>query len=314
MMDPAHEREWMTALSEVNVLSPPPLGVGSRVERVAHFLGKRMAYVNEITEFSPPSRLAMRSVDGPFPMTVVYEFEPVERGTRVTIDTRGDAGGFYKLAAPLLSFQVRRAVTADLARVKQHLESQGGDTMDPVSRLQAVVDDALAMVGNVKAGQLGAQTPCSEWDTAALMNHMIGVVNMFAVAVRGGTPDMSMDAAGTADHRAAYAAGSADMMAAFREPGALDRTVQMPFGPIPATMALSIVTIDQLIHVWDLAKAIGSEKDLDAEASTAAFEGLKGILSPDFRGPGKPFAAEIPWPDDAPIQERLLAYSGRKPN
>jgi hypothetical protein len=123
-MDPANDRSWITALTEVNVLTPGPIGNGTRVERIAQFLGKRIEYVNEIVDYAPPERLVMQSVKAPFPMTVRYTFAPAPGGgTTVRIRTTGEASGFYRLAGGLLERQVRKGVTADLARLKQVLET-----------------------------------------------------------------------------------------------------------------------------------------------------------------------------------------------
>ncbi|MEW6582437.1 MAG: SRPBCC family protein [Actinomycetota bacterium] len=124
MMDPANDLAWIGALTRVEVLGGGPVGTGTQVLRVARFLGRTMEYVNEIVEYAPPARLAMRSVRAPFPMTVVYELAEDGDGTRVTIRTRGDAGGFYRLAAPLLSAAVRRSVAADLRRLKAAVEAE----------------------------------------------------------------------------------------------------------------------------------------------------------------------------------------------
>jgi uncharacterized protein YndB with AHSA1/START domain len=121
-MDPANDATWIGALTEVNVLTDGPVGKGTRVERVARFLGKRIEYVNEIEVYEPPARLVMRSVKAPFPMTVTYELEPVEGGTRMRIATEGDASGFYRLAGPLLNRQVERGVAGDLERLSRILE------------------------------------------------------------------------------------------------------------------------------------------------------------------------------------------------
>src|SRR4051794_40324774 len=52
-MDPANDATWIGALTEVSVLTEGPVGEGTRVRRVARFLGKRIEYVNEIVEFAP---------------------------------------------------------------------------------------------------------------------------------------------------------------------------------------------------------------------------------------------------------------------
>jgi uncharacterized membrane protein len=120
-----NDREWIGALTDVELVTEPPFGVGSQVRRVASFLGKRIEYVNEIVELDPGRRLAMRSVEAPFPMTVVYEWEDTGGGgTTMRIRAGGDASGFYRVAGPLLSRAVRKGVTADLARLKERLESR----------------------------------------------------------------------------------------------------------------------------------------------------------------------------------------------
>ena len=123
-MDPANDQRWIGALADVCVLTDGPVGPGTRVERVASFLGKRIEYVNEIVEYRPPERLAMRSVRAPFPMTVAYEFAPADDGTLARIRTEGDASGFYAIAGPLLAAAVRRGVARDLAKLKRLLEDR----------------------------------------------------------------------------------------------------------------------------------------------------------------------------------------------
>jgi Polyketide cyclase / dehydrase and lipid transport len=79
--------------------------------------------VNEVTALEPGRRLAMRSVKAPSPMEVDYEFEESGRGTLMRVKTRGEAGGFYKLAGPMLAAAVRRGVGRDLDALKRLLES-----------------------------------------------------------------------------------------------------------------------------------------------------------------------------------------------
>jgi uncharacterized membrane protein len=123
-MDPANDRRWIGALESVRVLTDGPVGPGTRVERVASFLGRRIEYVNEVVEYEPGRRLAMRSVKAPFPMTVTYDFEPAPSGaTTARIRAGGDSGGFYALAGPLLGRMVRRGIARDLRTLKSTLES-----------------------------------------------------------------------------------------------------------------------------------------------------------------------------------------------
>ncbi len=55
VMDPETDSAWIGGIQSVTVLTPPPIAVGSRVERVAHFLGRELRYVNYVTRCATPS-------------------------------------------------------------------------------------------------------------------------------------------------------------------------------------------------------------------------------------------------------------------
>lgn len=120
--DPTNAPEWYVNIKSVRWETAPPVGVGSRMDFVARFLGRRIAYTYEVAELLPGERLVMRTADGPFPMETTYTWEPVEGGTRMRLRNRGDLSGFGRLAAPLMERAMRRATTKDLARLKALLE------------------------------------------------------------------------------------------------------------------------------------------------------------------------------------------------
>jgi uncharacterized membrane protein len=126
LRDPANDPDWIGGLRSARLVTPPPVGVGSQVERVASFLGRRIEYVNEITDLTP-ARLAMRSVRSPFPMRVTYSFDDAGNGaTEVSVRVEGDASRLYRLADPLLALLVRRSVQRDLRTLKRNLENGTG--------------------------------------------------------------------------------------------------------------------------------------------------------------------------------------------
>jgi uncharacterized membrane protein len=126
LRDPANDTTWIGGLRSARLLTPGPVAVGSQVERVASFLGRRVEYVNEITELTG-DRLVMRSVRSPFPMRVSYGHRPATDGaTEVSVRVEGQAGRFYALAAPLLGVAVRRSIARDLRNLKQVLEGRPG--------------------------------------------------------------------------------------------------------------------------------------------------------------------------------------------
>ena len=123
-MDPSNDHVWISGIVEARVLSDPPMSRGTRVERVARFLGKRIEYVLGVVEYDPESLLAMKSVKGPFPMDVSYRFDEAADGTLAQIHVQGEASGFFRLASPMLARAVKRSITKDLKLLKRLLESK----------------------------------------------------------------------------------------------------------------------------------------------------------------------------------------------
>jgi uncharacterized membrane protein len=121
--DPANAPEWYVTISSVEWRTPPPVAVGSRMDFVAAFLGRRLAYTYEVTEVEPGRRMVMRTADGPFPMETTYTWEPLDDGsTRMTLRNRGRPSGFSRVAGPVMARAVRRANRKDLARLRELLE------------------------------------------------------------------------------------------------------------------------------------------------------------------------------------------------
>jgi hypothetical protein len=121
--DPDNAPSWYTNIKSVAWVSPRPLAVGSQIEFIAHFLGRRLRYTYEITEYVPGSRLVMRTAEGPFPMETTYTWEDTGTGaTRMTLRNRGRPTGFARLAARLMAMAIRRANRMDMARLRRLLE------------------------------------------------------------------------------------------------------------------------------------------------------------------------------------------------
>ena len=121
--DPTNAPEWYVNIREVTWQTAPPVAVGSRMDFVARFLGRRLAYTYEVVELVPGERLVMRTADGPLPMETTYTWEPAGEGaTRMTLRNTGTPSGFAGVAAPVMERSMRKATTKDLARLKALLE------------------------------------------------------------------------------------------------------------------------------------------------------------------------------------------------
>jgi uncharacterized membrane protein len=121
--DPSNAPQWYANIRSVRWRTSPPVGVGSRMDFVARFLGRTLAYTYEVIECGP-DRLVMRTAEGPFPMETTYTWTPMgETRTRMTLRNRGEPAGFARMAAPMMASAMRRANEKDLARLKQILEA-----------------------------------------------------------------------------------------------------------------------------------------------------------------------------------------------
>ena len=188
--------------------------------------------------------------------------------------------------------------------------------MDNVVLLQRTVDQVNRLSANLTEEQLAAQTPCTEWKVRDLINHITGGATMFAIsAEEGSVPDelmgklMSGDNLGD-DWRGAWSAASTRAIAVFKQPGIMEKTVKLPFGEMPAGVALGIAVFDVTTHAADLATATGQKVD-DEELVEAALAMGKQMIGPDLRVPGV-FDAEQSCPAGATTTEQLLAFAGRK--
>lgn len=122
-MEAENDPAWIGGIASARRLTPGPTAVGTRVERVAHFLGRRIDYVMEVAELSPGRRIVLRSIKSPFPMRVTYTFEPVADGTRAGVRVEGGPEGFARHASGLMSRAVRRNLRKDVARRKAICEA-----------------------------------------------------------------------------------------------------------------------------------------------------------------------------------------------
>lgn len=181
-------------------------------------------------------------------------------------------------------------------------------------QLDGVLDTLGGLIAGTTPEQLALPTPCAKWQVRDLINHVVGGGHLFAAAFRGETVDIDgpmPDLLGD-DPQTAWKGAIADFDAAVKAPGAMERTVPLPFGQLPAPVALDVAALDLTTHCWDLAQATGQRfapSDALVEEAAAA---ARMLISPEARD-GDTFAAEVPVAADAPALDRLVAFLGRQP-
>ena len=123
--DPDNTTRWYDDIKAVTWQTERPVRVGSRMDFVAHFLGRRLAYTYEVRALEPCHRLVMSTDAGPFPMETTYIWEDTPAGgTHMKLRNRGEPSGFAAIAAPIMSAQVRKATSRNLALLKAIMEGR----------------------------------------------------------------------------------------------------------------------------------------------------------------------------------------------
>jgi len=188
--------------------------------------------------------------------------------------------------------------------------------MDEAATMSRVIELTGQVVDRIEPDQLDNPSPCTEWTVRDVLNHITGGAEMFALCVRDGSvPDeklgelMAGDNLGD-DYKGAFNAAADQAMAAFSQPGVLEKIVKLPFGEVPAAVALNIAIFDVSTHNCDIAQAIGQPIQ-DTGVLDAALEVGHQTVQPEMRTPGF-FDPERPCSDSAPADQRLLAFAGRK--
>lgn len=185
-------------------------------------------------------------------------------------------------------------------------------TSDPVALLEQADQVFREVLGNVTQEHMSLPTVNDEWDVRTLINHIVLGNAWAAENVRtGNAPRPSGDLIGDRNPMDAYTESANAMIAAFREPGALQRTVTMPFGEFPAAGLAAFLFTDLLSHAWDLAEATDQNCDLAPDLCEAALTMSRQRLDGRDRSE-LPFKDEVLISAGAPAADRLAAYLGKQ--
>ncbi|KUL67150.1 hypothetical protein ADL28_01785 [Streptomyces violaceusniger] len=171
-------------------------------------------------------------------------------------------------------------------------------------------------VHEIRPHQWDDSTPCTEWTVRDLVNHLAVEQMWVPPLVREGASvaDQSNALEGDLlgdDPVATWDVVVAAARDAFREPGALDRTVELSYGESPATHYCAQMTADAAVHAWDLSRAIGAEERIPKPLVDFSVREVAPYAA-DLEESGL-FAAPVEPPPGADAQARLLALLGREP-
>jgi uncharacterized protein (TIGR03086 family) len=180
-----------------------------------------------------------------------------------------------------------------------------------IDQIDAALDMTAGIVSGVSSEQLSMPSLCAGWDVRFELNHLVGGMRVFAAELTGADAGMDHhDDWLDEDHHTAFTAAAVLDRAAWHRPGALDTTIRLGFGPVPAPMAAVIHRTEILVHGIDLAVVTGQEDRVDQQQSAHLLATMQAMDFDSFRRPGM-FGAELAAPVDAAPHRHLLAFLGR---
>lgn len=188
--------------------------------------------------------------------------------------------------------------------------------MAGVSDLLGAQDEVRRRLSAFDTSQFSKATPCSEWSVRDLAEHLYNGSNSAAGLLE---PDQQAPkpAAELSDEELVEAIDAAfeHELAAFSAPDALSRSFTHPrAGEMNGERLLGLRTGDYLLHSWDLARASGAEDEtLPPHLVEVVYAGLAPMAAMLAQSGAFGSGPSGTLPEDAPLQQRLLDLSGRRP-
>jgi uncharacterized protein (TIGR03086 family) len=109
------------------------------------------------------------------------------------------------------------------------------------------------------------------------------------------------------------AAAARTARAAWADGSPVPPDVGVPWGLVPAPVALAGFVLELVAHTHDVAGSIGRTELLDERLGNAALGFAERFLPPALRSDGGSFAEPVPVPPDADVYVRLAGFLGRAP-
>ncbi len=179
---------------------------------------------------------------------------------------------------------------------------------DVQGRYRQVASGFDAAVRAVTPDKWGAQSPCEQWRARDVVDHVVAGHRSVIAGVRGGE---SKPVGADEDSRRAWEESSRAIDEITGDPEALAKEIDGPVGKMPVGQIIGqFVTMDLLVHTWDLARAVGADELLDENSVRHAYEALKPmdamIRQPTVFGP------KLEPPPGADLQTEFLYFLGRR--
>jgi uncharacterized protein (TIGR03086 family) len=156
--------------------------------------------------------------------------------------------------------------------------------------------------------QWDLQSPCEKWKARDIVAHVVEGHRGVIAGVRGGG---SSPLGADEDPKTAWEEASRAMDEIAGDPEAAGTEMDGPTGKMPAGEIIErFVTMDVLVHTWDLARTVGADEHLDEGSVRSAYDALKP-MDEMIRMPNV-FDAKVDPPPGADLQTEFLCFLGRR--
>ena len=165
-----------------------------------------------------------------------------------------------------------------------------------------------AAVQSLAPDQWGEQSPCEEWTARDIVAHTVEGHRSVISGVRGGE---ATSLGADEDLLQAWAEVSQAIAEITADPAAAGKELDGPVGKMTAEEIIDrFVTMDLLVHTWDLARTVGADEHLDENSVARAYEALKP-MDEMIRRPNA-FGPKLDPPANADLQTEFLYFTGRR--
>jgi uncharacterized protein (TIGR03086 family) len=178
---------------------------------------------------------------------------------------------------------------------------------DELASAEAALGALQHVLHPIARDELSKSTPCSEYDVMQLTDHLLNSITLLGGAVGADLPDRNTDY--SVEQQVISAARPA--LDAWHRRG-LNDTVTLGPSELPATFAVSILTLELLVHGWDYAAATKHPMNVAESLADYTLGLAKKVINPQTRATVG-FADPVVVPDDASALDRLIAFTGRDP-
>ena len=206
------------------------------------------------------------------------------------------------------------ATKSSTQSAKPNSSQKPSTTNDPRALLASAMGSAAEVIGAVTEDQLTLPTPCSDFDVRGLAAHLMSAPPTVASLGRGEDYGSVSEQTVPFDQwRAHWAKTSAEAREAWADEALLDRVVTLPWAELPGGEVLAQFTGEIVVHTWDLATATGQWAEWQPAVLELAYESYLQGLPAEGREQFPVFKAIVPVDEDAPLIDRIVAYTGRQP-